>query len=116
MPRGAGRDLTKDLTKGEVFCRSSETQAVERWEMEYSSRGAAVQRREDVEELVGPGEARTLFCFYCILRPAAMDDTEAAQLLMRAMEIETPRTGEEGSAATPPRRGSEDTEPLLLCR
>ena len=72
--------------------------------MEYSSRGAAVQRREDVEELVGPGEARTLFCFYCILRPAAMDDTEAAQLLMRAMEIETPRTGEEGSAATPPWR------------
>ena len=84
--------------------------------MEYSSRGTAGQRREDVKELVGPGEARTLLSFYCILRLAAMDDTEAARLLMRAAEIETPRAGEEGSATAPPRRGSEDTEPLLLCR
>jgi len=84
--------------------------------MEYSSRGTAGKRREDVKELVGPGEARTLLSFYCILRLAAMDDTEAARLLMRATEIETPRAGEEGSATAPPRRGSEDTEPLLLCR
>lgn len=74
-----------------------------------------MQRREDVKELVGPREAKTLLCFYCILRPAAMNDTEAARLLMRAMEIETPWAGEEGSATTPPQRGSEDTEPLLLC-
>lgn len=44
-----------------------------------------------------------------------MNDTEAARLLMRAMEIETPWAGEEGSATTPPQRGPEDTEPLLLC-